>query len=137
MSGVDGFGTVFQRGNGATPEVFEALANSTKISPPGLKRETIDTTAHDTPYGWMTFIGGLRDGGEVSIDLNYDPGVHDELVADLDDPLPRNYRIVFPDDLDTTWNFQAVMTGFEPDAPYDDKLTASVAFKVSGKPTFS
>ncbi len=137
MAGIDGFGTEFQRGDGAGPEVFTAIANVTNISGPGLARETIDVTAHDSPDAYMEFIGGLKDGGEVSVDVNYDPADHDVLIADFDDTAPRNYKIVFPDAGASTWTFAGIMTGFEPDAPYDDKLSASLTFKVSGKPTIS
>ncbi|WTW96606.1 phage tail tube protein [Streptomycetaceae bacterium NBC_01309] len=137
MSGIDGFGTQFARGDGAGPEVFTALANVTNISGPGLSRETIDVTAHDSPNQWMQFLGGLKDAGEVSVDVNYDPAEHDTLIADFDDEEPRNYRVVFPDTGTTTWEFAGIMTGFEPDAPYDDKLTASLTFKVTGPPTLS
>ncbi|MEU6295006.1 phage tail tube protein [Streptomyces erythrochromogenes] len=137
MAGLDGFGTQFQRGDGAGPEVFTAVADVTNVSGPGLSRETIDVTSHGSPNAYMEFIGGLKDGGEVSIDVNYDPGNHDALIDDFDDDAPRNYRIVFPDADTTTWAFKAVMTGFEPEAPYDDKLAATLTFKVSGKPTIS
>ncbi|NUP21612.1 MAG: outer capsid protein Hoc [Streptomyces sp.] len=137
MAGIDGFGTQFKRGDGAGPEVFTALANVTNVSGPGLSRETIDVTAHDSPDQWMEFIGGLKDGGEVSLDVNYDPADHDALIADFDDDAPRNYQVVFPDVDTTTWAFKAIMTGFEPEAPYDDKLAATLTFKVSGKPTIS
>ncbi|MCI0685726.1 MAG: hypothetical protein L0Y54_00595, partial [Sporichthyaceae bacterium] len=94
-------------------------------------------TAHDSPDQWREFQGGLRDGGELTVDINYDPTAHAGLLADLEDENPRSYQLVFPDTLSTTWTFKAILTGFEPDAPHDDKLTASVSFKISGKPTFS
>ncbi|MCY0961574.1 phage tail tube protein [Streptomyces sp. H27-H5] len=137
MSGINGFGTAFQRGDGAGPEVFTSIADTTNISGPGLSRETIDVTSHSSPDAWMEFIGGLKDGGEVSLDVNYAPAMHDVLIGDFDDVDPRNYRVVFPDPDTTTWSFKAVMTGFESEAPYDDKLAASLTFKVSGKPTIS
>ena len=135
MAGIDAFGTQLLRGDGGTPEIFTAIANVTSISGPGLSRETIDVTAHDSPDGWMEFVGGLKDAGEVSADINYAPSKHDTLVADFDDDEPRNYQLVFPDS--TTWSIQAILTGFEPEAPYDDKLAASLTFKVTGKPTLS
>ena len=135
MAGIDAFGTQLLRGDGGTPEIFTAIANVTSISGPSLSRETIDVTAHDSPDGWMEFVGGLKDAGEVSADINYDPSKHDTLVADFDDDEPRNYQLVFPDG--TTWSFAAILTGFEPEAPYDDKLAASLTFKVTGKPTLS
>lgn len=135
MSGVNAFGTVLARGDGATPtEVFTPIANITSLNPPGMSRETLDMTAHDSPEAWMQFLGGLKDGGEVSADINYNPAVHDALVSDFDDDDPRNYAITFPDADETTWTFAAILTGFEPEAPYDDKLAASLTWKVSGKP---
>ncbi|GIJ36683.1 phage tail tube protein [Micromonospora andamanensis] len=137
MAGIDGFGTQLQRGDGAEPEVFTALGNSTNISGPGLSRETLDVTAHDSPDAWMEHLGSLKDGGEVSVDVNYDPDKHDLLIADFDDDEPRNYRLVFPTSPATTWAFTAILTGFEPSAPYDDKLSASLTYKISGKPVLS
>ncbi|WP_327268813.1 phage tail tube protein [Streptomyces sp. NBC_01218] len=137
MAGMDGFGTKLQRGDGETPEVFTEIADVTNLSAPGLSRETIDVTSHGSPNGWMQFLGGLKDPGEVSADINYQPTLHDLLVEDFEDTAPRNYKIVFPDEESTTWAFPAILTGFEPEAPYDDKASASLTFKVSGKPTIS
>lgn len=129
MAGEDGFGTQLQRFNGST---FETIASVTSISGPGLKRETIDVTAHDSPDGWMEFKGGLKNGGEVSADINRRPGVHDVLVDDLDDEDPRTYRLEWTSG--TAWTFDAILTGYEPDSPYDDKLSASLTWQLSGKP---
>ncbi|WUI00204.1 phage tail tube protein [Spirillospora sp. NBC_00431] len=137
MAGIDGYGAQLKRGDGGSPEVFTAIANSTNIEGPGIERETYDVTAHDSPDAWREFIGGLKDGGEVSIDLNYDPSKHDALVADFEDADPRNYQLVFPDSESTTWSFKAILTEFSPEAPHDDKLAASATFKVSGKPTLT
>lgn len=135
MSGINAFGTLLKRGDGAATEVFETIADVTSLSPPGIKRDTLDVTSHDSVNGWQEFVGGLKDPGEVSADVNYQPTEHDVMVADFEDTAPRNYEIVFPDG--TTWAFGAILTGFEPDAPYDDKLAATLTWKVSGKPTIT
>ncbi|MFW3459708.1 phage tail tube protein [Streptomyces microflavus] len=136
MAGLDAFGTQLQRGDGAGPEVFTAIANVTDITPPAIERETLDVTTHGSPDQWREHIGGLKDGGEVSIDINYDPREHDVLVDDLDDPNPRSYKVVWPGTLGD-WAFKAILKGFEPEAPHDDKLAASLTFKVSGKPVLN
>ncbi|MFD5297221.1 phage tail tube protein [Streptomyces mutabilis] len=136
MAGLDAFGTKLQRGDGAATEVFTDIANVTNITPPSIERETYDVTAHDSPDAWREFIGGLKDGGEVEIELNYDPREHDSLVTDFGDTEPRNYKILFPGTLGS-WSFAAIMSGFESEAPHDDKLSATVTFKVSGKPTIT
>lgn len=129
MAGEDGFGTQLQRFD---TNAFAAIASVTSISGPGLKRETIDVTAHDSPDGWMEFLGGLKDGGEVSADINHRPSTHDVLVADLEDDEPRTYRIEWPSG--AAWTFDAILTGYEPDSPYDGKLAATLTWKVTGKP---
>ncbi|WP_442803374.1 phage tail tube protein [Streptomyces pseudogriseolus] len=137
MAGMDGFGVQLQRGDGAATEVFTTIADVTSLNPPNISRETLDVTSHDSPNGWMQFLGSLKDPGEVSADVNYQPDKHDLLVSDFEDATPRNYRIVFPDADSTTWEFPAILTAFEPETPYDDKATASLTWKVSGKPTIT
>lgn len=141
MSGRDGFGTRFQRATTLSPgTVYETIANVTNISGPDRKRETIDVTAHDSPGQWMEFIGGLKDGGEVSLDINYDPAedTHD-LDDDFDDASPRNYRVVIlPGTEDEhTWQLKGIMTEVGDEFPYDDKMGRSITIKVSGKPTLT
>lgn len=138
MAGINGKGAALQRGDGATPtEVFTTIANTTSIEGPGIEREDIDVTAHDTENNYMEFVPGLVDGGEVEIEVNYDPAEHDSLVADFDDTDARNWRLVFPDPDATTWSFSGFLTEFTPEAPYDDKLAASITLKVTGKPSLS
>lgn len=137
MAGIDAFGTTLSRSTGSSGgenggENFEPIANVTALEPPGITRETLDVTAHDSPNGYMEFLGGLKDPGEVSLDVNYDPGKHDELIEDFEEDDPVKYEIAFPDG--SVWTFGAILTGFEPEAPYDDKLTASLTLKVTSKP---
>jgi len=136
MAGLDAFGIALERGDGEAVEVFTAIASVTSVSGPEIERETYDVTAHDSPDGWREFIGGLKDGGEVSIEVNYDPRVHDVLVSDFDDAAPRNYKLVFPGTLGE-WALSLLLTGFSQEAPIDDKLAAEMTFKVSGKPTIT
>jgi predicted secreted protein len=140
MAGRDGFGTQFKRGDGGGPEVFTTIANVTSISGPERKRETIDVTAHDSADGWMEFLGGLKDGGEIGLDINYDPTetTHD-LDDDFDDTEPRNYQIVLlPGTVDEyTWAIAGILTALGDEFPYDDKMGRSMTIKVSGKPTLT
>lgn len=138
MAGLDAYGTQLQRGDGGGPEVFTPIARVSKIEGPGRERETYDTTTHDDGEdAHRTFVGGLKDGGEVELELMYSPQHHDALLEDFDDSEPRNYKMVFPDATSATWSFAALLTKFKPSAPVDDKLTASATFKVSGKPVIS
>lgn len=133
--GIAAKGTQFRIGDGGVPEVFTAVARVHNIEAPQLKRDTKETTAHDTPDIYRTHKGTLVDAGDVTIELRYDPSVHDALIDHLEDADPRNYQIVFPVTPAVTWSFTAITTEFSTKAPVDDLLSASVKFKVSGKPT--
>ncbi|NPU63387.1 outer capsid protein Hoc [Bradyrhizobium sp. 83012] len=135
-----GFGTLFKTGNGAVPEIFTTLAEVTNITPPAMARDTVDVTHELSPEAWREFIAGLKDGGEVSVEMNFVPGQSDAaaLMAELalsGSAALKNRQIVFPDG--SVFAFAAILTAYEPDAPIDDKMSASVTFKVSGKPTLN
>lgn len=136
MPGYDAFGTSLSRGNGivppATTETFTPIGNITSLSPGGISRETLDVTAHDSPDQYMEFLGGLKDPGEVEFDVNLDPALHFSLLDDFEAPAPINYQVAFPDG--TTLAFGTILTGFDIDAPYDDKLSASITMKITSKP---
>lgn len=136
MAGKNAFGTKLYRSDGNGE--WDQLSNATSIDLPSLSREDIDVTDHDSPDGYMEFIPGLRDGGEVSVDCNYRPSRHDDWVMeDFEDDEVHRYRIVLPTAERHAWTFDAFVTGYEPSAPHDDKLETSITFKVSGKPDLS
>ena len=140
--GISAFGTLLKIGDGGSPESFTTVAEVSSIGGPTLSLDPIDVTSHDSTGGWRQFVGGLLDGGEVSLEINYDPvgATHDAstgLIADMVARTLRNFQLVFPDTGNTTWTFAALITAFEPSEPIDDKLSASVTLKVSGQPTLA
>lgn len=136
MAGNDGFGVVLEREVTPGGGTYAAIANIASLTGPSIEREQIDVTAHDSPDQWEEFVFGIKRSGEIEVELNYDPTVHDTLLDDFASSDPRGYRIVWPDDAATTWSLQAGLVGFEPEAPHDDKLSATATFKVSGPPAF-
>jgi len=140
--GISAFGTLLKVGDGGTPESFTTIAEVSNIGGPALKLEPIDVTNHSSTGGWKEFVGGLLEGGELSLEINYDPthATHDAstgLIADMAARTVRNFQLVFPDTSSTTWSFAALVTGFEPSEPVDGKLSAAVALTVSGQPTLA
>lgn len=132
-----GFGIDFQSGNGADPEVFATIGEIVDVTPPNVSRDTVEVTHSKSPDKFREFIGGLRDGGEASVDVHWNPSSAKvaELYADLEVDTPKNYRVLFPD----TANFTvaALITGIEPSTPIDDRMVCTVSFKVSGKPVLT
>ena len=140
-SAIGAFGTLLKIGDGATPtENFTTIAEVSNISGPGLSMDTIDVTSHSSADGWREYIAGQLEAGEITFDINYIPtevthNLAKGLLGDLAAKTRRNFQLVFPDAGSTTWKFTALVTGFEPSEPVDDKLAASVSLKLSGKPT--
>ncbi|MEH0567811.1 phage tail tube protein [Streptomyces scabiei] len=135
MAGLDAFGTQLQRGDGATPEVFTPIANVTDITPPGIERETYDVTAHDSEDAWRSSSAAEgRWRGRARPQLR--PPRTRFAARRLRRRGARSYKVVWPGTLGN-WAFKAIITNFEPEAPHDDKLAASVTYKVSGKPTIT
>jgi predicted secreted protein len=132
-----GHGTLFQLlDTSVGPNFFETLAEVTSITPPSLARDAVEATHTESPEKWREFIAGLKDAGEVTLELNFIPGgpAIERLLGLFNSDTFSVARLVFPNLV--TWQFTALLTGVEPEAPVEDKMTASVTFKLTGKPGF-
>ena len=136
MAGRDAFGTQFKRdttGAGA----FATIASVSDISGPERSREEIEVTAHDSPDQYKEYVKGLKEAGEVTITLNYDPGqsTHKDLDADFEETAPRDYQlVVLPGDVDQlTVQFSGIITGLSEAYPVDDKMEMEVTIRITGK----
>lgn len=131
-----GHGSKFYIGNNNSPGTWTEVAEITSITPPSVTRDIIDATHSGSPDRWREHIPGLKDGGEVTVEGNFVPGgtENDLLITIQGEDDPRAFRIEFPDA--TVWQFVAYCTAYVPSVPFDDKMTFSATFKVSGKPQF-
>ena len=119
-----GFGIVINFASGFYAEIIDC-------SPPGPAREPIDTSHATTPDGAMTFIpSDLIDYGELGVTLNFKA---DQAIP-IDQPA-EPVVMTFPSG--TTWSFSGFLTGYEPEAPIDDRMTVQTTLKVSGKITIN
>jgi hypothetical protein len=134
-----GYGASFERGDGGSPESFAAISEVVSITPPAPEEEQIDASHLKSPDAYREFISGLTDPGECTFEMNFIPGgaSFPLLRADRDAKVKRNYRIVFPDTPNSIVTFAAKVTTIAPEVPLDDKMSASVTLKVSGKPVWS
>jgi len=138
------FDTHLERGDGASPtEAFTKIAEIKSISGPGLSADALDASNMASPGGFREFIAGLRDGGEITLEINFIPAeaTHKDasggMLNDYKTGAKGNWQISFPDSPTTKWVMPCIITGFEISAPVDDLLSASVTFKVAGQPTLA
>lgn len=112
------------------------IAGLTSISGLDLTAETLDVTTLSSDGGYREFIGGFKDGGEVSISGYFEPGDADGQVAlhdafEAGEAIP--FSIIFPQG--AAWSFNGVVTGFSTGAELEDIVSFEGTIKVSGKPT--
>jgi predicted secreted protein len=132
---IAGVGAQFKRGNGVSPETFTALAEVNSITGPGMTRDFIDVTSLDSTGGYREFIGGFRDGGTVTLNMNFTLSGYNKMLDDFQDEDSVNYQIVIPDTGATTLTFAAFVTDLPLSITPDDKVTIDVTLKITGAVT--
>jgi predicted secreted protein len=138
-SAVAGVGTVLAEGDGASPEVFTAVAEVLTISGPELSTEEIDVTSLDSSGGFKETIAGLRDAGSVSFDVNWIKGDAQQLsIRDkIASGAAGNYKITWSDSPATVADFAAIVTGFSMNTEPNSQIQASITLKITGQVTFT
>lgn len=133
-----GYGAIFAIGDGATPtEGFDALAEVIDITPPSDNWDIFEKTHMSSPNRTKEFGVGLNDPGECSLTVNFLPGEADDdaIQALRGLTTPTNFRITFPaiaGNPAVTWTFAGYLSGYEPQVPINDRMTATVRIKVTG-----
>ena len=141
-SAVHAQGTFLQKGDGGTPEVFTTIAEVLSISGPSLDSDQIDVTHQSGTGRFRDYIQGLKDGGEITFEINYIPGnaTHNAttgLLSNYNDGLARNFRIRFPVTPAVDWVVSAFVKSFQPSSDVAEQLKASITLKVLGQPTLA
>lgn len=131
-----GYGSSFSIDRADSPLVYDELAEVFSITPPSASVDMVDATHMQSPNQTREFISGLNDPGECSLEMNYIPGNASDniLLAILALPVGatrrRTCKIVYPNHIVDT--FSGELMTYEPTLPVDDRMTATVTFKVSG-----
>ena len=102
------------------------------ISGPSLSRESVDMSHMGTTGGKPFLPGDLYDGGEVTLELAFNPA-----TALIISSAKETVTIAWADSSTTSWSFDAFCTGYEPTAPLEGRSTASLTLKVSGTPNYA
>lgn len=126
-----GYGTYFHISQDAGATWF-AIAEVYDITPPSDTVDQVDVTHMQSPSRRREFIAGLSDPGSASFEMNFVPGSASDLkIQEIRGTGEQVLcRITFPNAV--TWRFTGQVESYEPAVPTEDKMTASVSFKVSG-----
>ena len=127
---IAGVGTKFRRWDGAN---WDDIAEINSITGPGKTRDTIDVTSLDSTGGYREFIGGFRDGGTVTLPMNFTRSTYEVMNTDFESDVLQNYEILLPDTELTSFEFEGLVTELGLGIPADDKVSADVTIKISGQ----
>lgn len=104
------------------------------INGPALQQANVDVTVRGDND--QVYLGGLRDGGEVTFELIYDPDLATQTILRtaletatvnmIELALLRTSTVNPPG-----YRFFALVTAFQPKTPLADAMTADVTFKIT------
>src|SRR3972149_3346383 len=124
-----GVGSKFRRWN-VTSGIWEAVAEVKTISGPTMSREMIDVTNLDSTGGYREFIPSFRDGGTVTLSMNYTFAGYLLLKQDFQSDVLINYEILLSDG--SSIEFSGYVQDLPINVTFNDAVTSEVTIKVSG-----
>lgn len=134
-----GLGTALEMGDGQSPEVFATVANVVNIDGPGESMETVDVTHLQSTGGYREFLPHLKDGGEVTLTVHYDPTHPTQdgstgLKKKFDDRSLTNFRINQSTQFATNGilSFSAYVTGLGKTTNVDGVIEQQVTLRTTG-----
>jgi predicted secreted protein len=114
----------------------DVVGGLTDVSIPESDRTEIDVTNHDTTGDFREFVGGLKDGGTMTLSGHYIAGDAGQTnLASPADGDPVAVIVTFSDD--STATMEGVAKGYGVTNPLDDVVTFSASIKISGEVTFA
>lgn len=119
-----------------TSTAAKAIGFLTSISSPSMSQETIDVTTLDSAGEYREFIGGFKDGGEVSASGFFNPQDEGQaaVYTALENSTTEDFAIEFPAAMNAKWTFKGVVTAYNTTAELEEAIGFEITIKVSGKP---
>ncbi|QDU62171.1 hypothetical protein Pan216_30380 [Planctomycetes bacterium Pan216] len=123
-------------GHGITITYDENTYNVLSVSGPDQQADSVETTHSTSANRWRTFKPGLKDGGEITCEVNLKLGEQPS-VGDANKTLTVNFPAFEGESAGGSISTDAHVTGFSPEEPIDDRMTATITWKCSGEPTIN
>lgn len=129
-------GTVIQQDVATT---YVVVAQVISIDLPDMEAGTYDANTLDAGVGIPYEPTGQTEGGSMSGELFYDPGLagHQELTTLLTAPAKNNWQIQFTNTGTAIWTFVGAGFSMGGTVALGDGLKANFSVKLSGIPTFT
>lgn len=131
-----GYLALLEKGDGASPEGFDEIAEITNIPGFGALSDLVEVTHLQSPNGAKEYISGLDDGVELSITANLrldhasqDPSTG--LIADQFAKNRPNFKLSHPE-WGGYFTFRALVRGFTVDIEPNAAQVATFTLKITG-----
>ena len=137
-------GTVIQFWNSDLDTAkWEEMSEISDISGPDFSKDEIEVTALDTSGGFKSYIGGLKDAGNMTLEMNFDQKtfatMFDIFLKDGDAGVYW-FAIILNDNATqinkSAFWFQASVNQTPIRVSAGDRATATVTLRISGEPKF-
>jgi hypothetical protein len=140
---IHAFGTLLKMGDGEDPEVFTNVAELRSIPVPQIESPRIDTSTHDNPAFFRSYVNNLNDLPAVGFDINYLPNhpTHNHVTGLLQRQLTgerTNFQVHYNSAVvpPVVVHFSATVSSFRPTAPVDNVYQAAVQLQPTSAPTY-
>lgn len=138
MSAMSAYGTKLKIGGRSGT----AVVNCRQIGGPKLSTTVIEAGAHDSASAFVEKVPGLKNGGQVTLEIAFDPAeaTHSSATDGLFDLWTDRTVDLIAVEYPTTpakgFEADAFVINYEPSAPHDGLLTAKVTFEITGAVSF-
>ena len=131
-----GIGSEVEIGRGATP-TWTKLVGVQDITLPTSTADKIDVTHMGSPNFTKQYIRGLKDNGDVTLEIIWEPGSPtDVLLQGLEDSEGEIVQIRFTVTGATApFVYRGFLSSYGKTAPVQDKLMTEAVFSISEKVT--
>ena len=111
------------------------IGNVISITVGGRTRDMIDISTMDSTEKFREYIAGMADEGELTAEVNFDDGaIATAINAAYQAATSETWTVDFGT---KTWAITGIITGFDVNDPFDDKITMSLTIKATGKGTWT
>jgi len=137
-----GYGSLLKKGNGASPEIFNTIAEIIEVSGFGAERALIEVTNFDSANSFREYIAGMKDGVQFTARANFLPNQASQdfstgLGGDFESGTAKNFKLSLTGGIGT-FTFSALVLGWKPDTiSPNGAIQATFTFKVTGTISFA
>lgn len=136
---IAGIGTLFKIATVASPTNYITVGRVISISGPQISSERIEITTLDSAGGYKEYIGGLKDGGEIQLEVYWKKSDAKQVILRnaVDDGTQLPFQITWPDSPATVCSGTIIVSSFGMNTAANEGVKATISCKLTGAPVWA